>query len=273
MPPEQANQIPPAADLDARFDAAREWARRAAQGTMSLFRSDRLRVDSKTDRTPVTEADRQAEADLRGWIGAQFPQDGVLGEELGEKPGTSGWRWILDPIDGTRSFVHGVPLFGTMVGVEFAGRCVAGVIELPALGERLYGAEGQGAWHDAPGRAGTRARVSGTPDLADAMVCTTAMEYFDRGGCPGLYERLYRSVGCLRGWSDCYAFVLLATGRIDAVVEPLVKPWDLGAMVPILAEAGGRMTDFAGGARIDSGQSVLSNGRLHDALLRVVSAG
>ena len=147
-------------DLKPRLESAVAFARQAGDFTLTHFQRDDLAVETKADASPVTVADRGAEQLLRSLIAAAFPTDGILGEELGEQPGTSGYRWILDPIDGTKSFIHGVPLFGTLVGIERGGRSVVGVIHIPALAETAYAAAGQGAWYVKGDAAPRRARVS-----------------------------------------------------------------------------------------------------------------
>lgn len=256
--------------------------------------------EPKADGSPVTIADRACERYLRDAIAQRFPADGVLGEEYGQTEGTSEYRWILDPIDGTRSFIQGVPLWGTLIAVERLGmgaprastnptgaEPIIGVIIMPELGEMVYGSIGGGAWHvrdvlmppprsdpDDTGLAqehersgahaerATAARVSATSDWARACVCTTGLEYWAQTGNPEDYVRLARSVGVLRGWSDCYAHVLLCTGRVDAVVEPVLKPWDIAASIPILRELGGRWRTFEGLESAHHGGGWAWNGRL-----------
>lgn len=254
--------------LEARFNASLELARDAGRLVLSAFQKGPARAEIKPDNTPVTETDRAAELLLRASILARFPDDSILGEELGSTPGRSLWGWVLDPIDGTASFIHGVPLFGTIVGLTFEGTPVAGVIELPALGERLAAATGAGALHWQPGAQGpSHARVRSPRPLAASTVCTTGPEYFRRAGCPRLWHDLAASAALLRGWSDCYAAALLATGRIDALVEPLVKPWDVFGLWPIIREAGGVITDCQGRDDPSSGSMIASTGGSHAELL------
>lgn len=235
----------------------------------------------KGDGSPVTAADRDAETFLRDEISVKFPGDGILGEEFGEQAGwgeASGFRWIVDPIDGTVSFVHGVPLFGTIVGVEYRGRPVAGVVAMPALDEVVWGGAGLGAWHEvgvfaSPEKATVgEARVTTTARLEDATLVTTSLDYFVKAGMPSVFARIQGACAAMRGWSDCYGFVLAVTGRADAVVEPLVKPWDICGVAPIVEAAGGRWTDFDGKPSIETGHCVVSNGLVHDELLQLLSA-
>lgn len=252
----------------ARLDAALRFARAAGDLTLRYFRGSAFEVETKRDGSEVTTADRECEQRLRALISEAFPGDGVLGEEFGETPSSSGWRWVLDPIDGTASFVHGVPLFGTLVACEFGGLTRAGVIHMPALSETVYASEGEGAWHIAMGGGPPRrAGVSRVGTLADAMMCTTSYTYFSRTSTEGAVIPLFESFGDSRGWSDCYAHVLCATGRIDAVVEPVLNPWDIAPMQVIYGEAGGRTSDWAGRPGAYRPNGVATNGLIHDELL------
>ncbi|MFG0259912.1 MAG: inositol monophosphatase family protein [Phycisphaerales bacterium JB041] len=254
------------------LDAALAFAREAGELTLGYFGGSAFEVTTKRDGTKVTTADRGAEQLLRARIEAAFPEDGILGEEFGEKASVSGWRWVLDPIDGTVSFVHGVPLYGTLVACESQGRTPVGVIHMPALGETVYASEGEGAWHVArPGAAPAAARVSMVEEIGDAAMCTTSFEYFQQAGVEGSLATLLERFGTTRGWSDCYAHVLCATGRIDAVVEPVLNPWDIAPMQVIYPEAGGRATDWRGREGAYHPDGIATNGRLHDALLEMLT--
>ncbi|HZW10529.1 MAG TPA: inositol monophosphatase family protein, partial [Phycisphaerales bacterium] len=169
--------------IAARLDAGLRFARDAGDVVLRSFCTASFQVDTKRDGSEVTSADREAEQRLRALIADAFPGDGVLGEEFGETPSTTGWRWVLDPIDGTTSFVHGVPLFGTLLACELDGVSLVGVIHMPALGETVFASSGAGAWHvRAPGETPRPARVSRVGALADAMMCTTSYLYFRRAG-------------------------------------------------------------------------------------------
>lgn len=218
-------------------------------------------VELKPDRSPVTLADRGAEQAIRQAITARYPEHSVVGEEYGADERSSPFRWVVDPIDGTKSFVRGVPLFGTLIGLEIDGRVEVGVCHLPALGETVAAATGLGCtWN------GRTARVSDTHTLEEATVL------FSDGRMLG--ERLgdrrqafERATGLLRTWGDCYGYCLVATGRADVMIDPAMNPWDCAALVPILREAGGRFTDWTGVERIDGGDAVGTNGALHEAVL------
>ncbi|MDQ7013478.1 MAG: inositol monophosphatase family protein [Planctomycetota bacterium] len=255
-----------------RLDTALEFAHAAGELTLGFFGGSGFEVSTKHDGSPVTTADRGAETLLRERIEAAFPGDGILGEEFGEKASGNGWRWVLDPIDGTVSFVRGVPLYGTLVACEYEGQTQVGVIHMPALGETVHASAGQGAWHVAgPGAEPTRARVSGTVDIGKAMMCTTSFGYFQQAGTEASLGELYSRFGKTRGWSDCYAHVLCATGRIDAVVEPVLHPWDIAPMQVIYAEAGGRITDWRGRSGSQYPTGAATNGRFHDELVGLLA--
>jgi len=205
-------------------------------------------------------------------IGRAYPDDAILGEEMPAKPGTSGVRWIIDPIDGTKSFIHGVPLYATLLAAELHGDPILGVIVLPALHEVVSAGRGLGAWHLVGSASPVAARVSSVDRLESACVCTTSMRYFQDEGLGGLYEHLSLRCGLLRGWSDAYAHVLVATGRADAAIEPTINIWDVAPMAVIMAEAGGRYTGWSGLDGITEPNGISSNGLIHDELLTMVRA-
>jgi histidinol phosphatase-like enzyme (inositol monophosphatase family) len=243
-------------------------AREAGALTLEFFGSERLDVEAKADGSPVTRADREAERLLVARIRASFPDDGIVGEETGETRGTSGRRWILDPVDGTKSFVHGVPLYGTLVALETRGRAAIGVVCMPALGEAFFGARGEGAWwaRHLGGREETvRARVSTVDRLDLALLCTTSPRGFERRGHTPFYDRLRAQVATERGWGDCYGHMLVATGRAEIMLDPVMEVWDCAALQPIVEEAGGRFTDFAGAATHRGGSAISTNLALADA--------
>lgn len=267
----------PSAETGSRLELARAIALEAGELILSYYRTDRLETETKSDLSPVTAADRAAERLLRERIAAAFPDDAILGEEYGESSGTSGFRWILDPIDGTKSFVHGVPLFGTLIGVETMAavgrdaRTVIGVTHFPALGETLWAERGSGAWWiERPGAAVRPARVSNVARLSDGLFSTTSVDAFADVGRLDLYERIRSACAHSRGWSDCYAYALVATGRAELAADPVMKPWDSAGLQPIVEEAGGRFTDWAGTPSIYTGNAVASNGRVHAEALRLL---
>ncbi|MDX1674674.1 MAG: inositol monophosphatase family protein [Longimicrobiales bacterium] len=228
-------------------------------------------VERKADRSPVTVADRECERVMRAMIRERFPDDGILGEEAGEAGGSSGRRWILDPIDGTRSFIHGVPLYGVMVGLEVGGETVVGVLHFPALEETVAAGRGLGCSFD-----GEPCRVSDTPALEDALVVTSgdaaAISRRAGPGDPGLaarveaLRRVADRAGTFRTWGDCYGYALVATGRAEAMLDPVLNLWDAAAARPVIEEAGGVFTDWAGKPSHESGHVIATNVALTDAI-------
>ncbi|MEY2454929.1 MAG: hypothetical protein QOK06_23 [Acidimicrobiaceae bacterium] len=245
----------------ALLDEAVALAREAGASTLRWFRSDDLAVDRKGDGTPVTEADRHAESLVRAHIADAHPDDAILGEEEGSVDGTSGQRWIIDPIDGTKAFVHGVPLYSTLLAVEDEHGPLIGVIELPALGQTVYAGRGLGCWcNDEPARVSTRAKLRGS------YLTTSGYEYWPE---PMLLA-LRRSGMIMRTWGDGYGYSLVATGRVEAMVDPQAGTWDLAAMPVILAEASGRFSDLDGFDRIDGGHGLATNGLIHDEVIELL---
>jgi histidinol-phosphatase len=255
--------------INRRLELAVAAARQAGRGTLEYFRRDDLEVQRKGDDSPVTVADRQAEQQLRVQIAEVFPEDTIFGEEFPERAGTSGFRWILDPIDGTKSFIHGVPLYSTLVGVEFEGRSVLGVIVIPALDEGVYAAAGQGAWYFQGDKPLKKAQVSDCSLLEEALFLTSEVSNFDEIQRRDVYYRLQAATRLTRTWGDGYGYLMVATGRADVMVDPLMQAWDAAPMVPILEEAGGRFTDWQGRPTTHSGQGIATNGRLLDEVLAI----
>ena len=254
--------------LETRFELALSAAREAGRKTLEFFRSDSLAVELKADSSAVTVADRQAELLLRERIGNLFPDDGIVGEEFGQQQGTTGFRWILDPIDGTKSFVSGVPLYGTLVGVEYDGRSVIGVIDIPALEECVYAATGRGCWYLRGTESARQTRVSKTPRLDQGLLVTTQIDSFAVRDSQSAFESLQRQAGITRTWGDCYGYLLVVTGRAVAMVDPLMNIWDAAALQPVLEEAGGTFTDWQGEPTIHSGEGVATNGAVLQEVLQ-----
>jgi histidinol phosphatase-like enzyme (inositol monophosphatase family) len=250
--------------LNQKLDFALQIAADAAELILEYYGADNIGLETKSDDSPVTLADRGAEELMRQAIAEKFPDDAILGEEFGETAGTSGYRWVLDPIDGTKSFVHAVPLFGTLIGVEYEGQSVIGVIHMPALGETAYAAKGEGAWFRRMSGAPKKMCVSTTSSLSEAMFSSTSATDFKAAGRSHLYENIVASSKVVRGWGDCYAHLLLARGDVDFVVEPTLNPWDCCAIIPIIEEAGGKATDFKGEVTAHGGNIVATNGALHE---------
>jgi histidinol phosphatase-like enzyme (inositol monophosphatase family) len=237
-----------------------EVARAGGRCTLAHFHAGTA-VEWKADGTPVTRADREAEREMRVLIERAFPDHGILGEEEGEKPARVPWRWIIDPLDGTRSFVRGVPLYGTLVGVEVRGEPAVGVIYLPALDELVAAARGDGcSWN------GTPARVSTVDRLDRALVAVT--DERTARARSSAYARLADATAMQRTWGDCYGYVLVATGRAEVALDPLMNVWDCAALLPVVEEAGGRFTDWRGRRTIEGGEAVATNGVLHAEVLQ-----
>jgi histidinol phosphatase-like enzyme (inositol monophosphatase family) len=246
------------------LEFAVEAAHRAGAFTLGYFQTD-LAYELKADRTPVTAADRGAEERLRRRIEGAFPAHGILGEELGEKPGREPARWILDPIDGTFSFISGVPLYSVLIGFEWRGEMAAGVIHLPALRETVYAARGLGCWWN-----GRRARVSDVTDVSQARLSATSTKLFEQQGRLAVYDRLRAACVADRGWADGYGYACLATGRVDVALDPVMGIWDNAALLPVVTEAGGRFTDWSGNATHRGPDAVATNGRLHEQVLALL---
>ena len=266
-------------ELSARLDAALVAALKASSIILPYFRSPSLAVETKKDLTPVSEADKKAEQGIRREITARFPDDGIVGEEYGERRGKNNYRWYLDPIDGTKAFIRGVPLFGTMIAIERSKEMVAGVVAFPALGEIIYASQGHGAWfsQDVDFKKPSsriknlrRASVSKIAHLKQSCICAGEAGLFVVNETLKEYEGIISSGAVVRGWSDCYAHYLVATGKIEAMVEPEMRVWDNAALLPIIKEAGGTFTDFSGKSTAYTNNAISSNGLVHRELLKLV---
>ena len=258
----------PPTEIAQRLEFALAVSQEAAKLILSYYMTPELVVDLKRDRSPVTAADRGAEELIRDRIAQQFPDDGVFGEEFGETAGRNGVRWVLDPVDGTKAFIHGVPLFGTLIGLEADGELLAGVCRLPALNEVIYGGQGLGAWWQIGDTTPRRARVSSIETLEEAMVCTTSFNNWLVAGKQTAFDRINAVAKETRGWSDCYGHALVITGRADVMLDPLLNPWDAAALVSILREAGGQFFDWTGTDTIHGGNGISTNGQLKEAVMK-----
>lgn len=251
---------PPAID-GALLDEAVTLAREAGHLTLDWFRSAELTIDDKKDGTPVTAADRAAERFIRERLAATHPDDTIVGEEEADFEGSSGRRWIVDPIDGTKAFTHGVPLYATLLAFEDEHGPALGVIELPALGETVYAGRGLGCFCN-----GVHVHVSDRDRLRGSYLTTSGFDYWTEDALSAV-----RSSGMfMRTWGDGYGYALVATGRVEAMVDPIAAAWDVAAMPVIIGEAGGAFTDFTGAARVDGGSGLATNGRFHDDVLELV---
>jgi len=233
----------------------------AGQITLQHY-GGKLEADAKGDGTPVTEADRAAEERLRKLIAREWPDHGILGEEFGETRPEAPIRWILDPIDGTKAFMRGVPLYGVLIGIEVEREPVVGVAHFPALGETVAAARGHGCVMDRG-----RVQVSDCDRIEDALLCATNIQSSVEGPFADSMSRVVRATKYARGWGDCYGHILVATGRADIMIDPELNVWDAAPLYTIVTEAGGRFTDVEGRATIHGGSGISTNGLLHDEVL------
>jgi histidinol phosphatase-like enzyme (inositol monophosphatase family) len=256
-------------DLQPILDVAIEAAYEAGRITLSYFQTGMLETETKEDLSPVTVADRKAEEAITSIVRRHFPSHAILGEEFGEIPGSDPIRWIIDPIDGTKSFISGVPLYGVMIGVEVEGEASVGVVHMPALGELYHGARGEGSYWN-----GRRARVSATDRLEDAVVvCYDVRQFFRESRMAAAYGELLHRTKFHRTWGDCYGYMLVATGRVDIAIDSKMSIWDNAALKPIIEEAGGTFTDWSGVPTIDSSNALATNGLLHAEVLSILNSG
>lgn len=261
--------------LESRLKFAVEIARQAGDQTLELFRATELDVERKSDGSPVTAADKAAEELLRARIGEQFADDAILGEEFGETTGTSGFRWVLDPIDGTKSFVSGVPLYTTLVAVMHEKEPQIGIIYAPAAGEMVYAGRGLGCWHMIGQNEPRQTQVSSVDNLAEAIFVTTSVRSFttDRevDGRP-FYDRLQSACRLTRTWGDAFGYLLVATGRAEIMMDPKMNLWDAAALQPIIEEAGGKFFDWSGQPTVHSDESIATNGKLAEQVMAQMKA-
>lgn len=250
--------------MDRVLQVAVEAARAAGDVALKYFRRG-VEVTLKADRSPVTQADREAEQVIVELLGRAFPTHGFLGEELGAR-GSKDVRWIVDPIDGTRNFVRGIPIWAVLIALEERGEVTAGVILNPVSGELWTARKGQGGF-----LGGERLRVSEVSSLEKATLVHASLGPVRRGGHWDGFLRLVDATDRQRGFGDFMCYTVLAEGKAEIAVEaPDLKPWDLAPVKLLVEEAGGRFTDFAGAPSIYSGTALASNGRLHDAALALV---
>lgn len=238
---------------------------------LSRFRALDLRVDSKPDLTPVSDADRSVEQQLRAMLAVDRPADAVLGEEYGQA-GEGPRRWVLDPLDGTKNFVRGVPVWATLIALQVDERVAVGVVSAPALGRRWWAARGLGAHAGTSAATGAPIHVSAVPRLSDASLSYSSLNGWAEAGREEGLLALGRHVWRSRAFGDFWSHMLVAEGAVDVSAEPEVSVWDLAALQVVVEEAGGRFTDLAGVARPDGGSVVCSNGLLHEAVLAELAA-
>ncbi len=253
------------AEWRTRYEAAVEVAREAGAIAKAIFNGE-FDVEIKADLSPVTIADKNAEAHIRARVQKLFPGDGFLGEEFGDEPSTTGYRWVIDPIDGTKSFVRKVPLWGTLVGLEYRGELIAGAAYIPMMDQMFHALKGNGAYRDA-----TRIRVSDVATLDLAHMCYSSVSWFRDAGKQDAFLDLASAVSRSRGFGDFYGFLLVAQGSFDFMIDTGVHAWDIAALIPIVEEAGGRMTDWDDRFDLHRPDTLASNGKLHGRVLEYLN--
>jgi histidinol-phosphatase len=247
------------------LEFATQTAYEAGRLTLGYFGTEAARPEFKADDTPVTVADREAEQLIRNRIEARYPKHAILGEEYGETAGPNpDHRWILDPIDGTKSFVRGVPLYGVLIGLEIEGVSEVGAAYFPAIDEMVCAATGEGCYLN-----GRRTQAS-TRTLARGIACFTDPASFAEHGRVAAWERVLSAAGSARGWSDAYGHALVATGRAELMLDPIMNAWDCGPFPPILREAGGYFGDWSGNETIHANEAMSTTQTLLTEVVRLV---
>jgi histidinol-phosphatase len=247
-----------------RYELAIEAAQKAGDLARGYYETT-FQIEKKADCSPVTIADKQAEQLIRQMVAQHFPNDGFLGEEYGDQPGASGFRWVIDPIDGTRSFVRHIPIWATLIGLEYRGEQLGGVAYVPLLGQTYRALRGDGAYCNE-----RRIRVSDVGKLSDALMCYSSIRWFQRAGRAGTFLDLVAATERQRGFGDFYGFVLVAEGACDLMLEHGVHAWDVAALKAIVEEAGGTFTDWNGVPTTETPDVLATNGKLHAATLAIL---
>ncbi len=254
------------AELKIRLDAALEASWRAGRITLEYYQSG-LAVQTKDDGSPVTQADLRAEQEIRRLLSQSFPHDAIVGEEGEKDLSRPEGTWYLDPIDGTRSFICGVPFYGVLIAFEVQREVLLGVVNFPALNEIVWAVRGEGCYWN-----GRRARVSTVANLREATLLTTDSYHMEKLGYSASWRQLCAATKLQRTWGDAYGHVLVATGRAEVMIDPRMNVWDCGPLLPILTEAGGCFTDWSGVPTIHGTNAFSSNGLLHEEVHRVLAA-
>jgi len=249
------------------MQAVAELAEIAGANAMEYYRSD-VATDLKSDGSPVTIADRSSERLVREWIERRFPSDGILGEEYGIVREDAKRSWIIDPIDGTKSFVRGIPFWGSLVAVVEGEDVLAGAVSFPALGEKLVAAPGEGCWWN-----DSRATVSTVNDLAAATVLTSEAAFKDNDARFRGWLALANGAAVSRTWGDCVGYLLVATGRAEVMVDAVVSAWDVAPLLPAIVEAGGVFTDWTGKATVFGKSAIATNTALAETARRILNGG
>jgi histidinol phosphatase-like enzyme (inositol monophosphatase family) len=236
----------------------------AGRLTLGYFQAG-VSVDRKADNTPVTIADREAEQRLRALINQYWPEHGIVGEEYGQSTTNSQYTWIIDPIDGTKAFVSGVPLYANLLALLDGDSALLGIVHLPALNETVYAVRGEGCYWN-----GRRAHVSRVDQLKDAVLLTSGIDAF--GNKAAAWQQLCNATYIQRTWGDAYGYTLVATGRAEIMLDPAAALWDCAPLQVILEEAGGTFTDWRGNPTIHAGEGVATNGLLLEQVLRTLAS-
>lgn len=244
--------------------AAVELAKLAGDVALAHYRRG-VTVQVKADGTPVTPGDREAERAAREWLEKRFPQDGILGEEEGLTRADAKRRWLIDPVDGTKSFLRQVPLWGTLVAVVEGEEVLAGVAYFPALGDLIGAAPGEGCFHN-----DKRVRVSAVSDVKSATVLATDERFLEKPQYRERWNALAKEAAVSRTWGDCYGYLLVATGRAEVMVDGIMSPWDAACLKPIIEEAGGALTDWTGKRTAFGGDTIATNAALAERVRAVL---
>lgn len=244
------------------LNVATEAAYLAGRKTLAYFNAG-VAVETKSDSTPVTQADRESETLIRAHINKYFPTHSIIGEEHAPKEGDKGYRWIIDPIDGTKTFIHGVPFYGILIGVEVHGEARVGAVYHPALDEMVCAASGEGCFWN-----GRKAKVSSVSNLKDAVLLVTDVK--SAMAKSGAFEKLQAATKFTRTWGDCYGYVLVATGRAEIMIDPHMNPWDCSPFPPIFEEAGGHFSAWSGEKTIWGKDAVGTNAGLKEQALALL---
>ncbi|MBC8348652.1 MAG: histidinol-phosphatase [Verrucomicrobia bacterium] len=249
-------------NLDQFQNLAFDWTRESGKLILEHFRDPDLKVDQKKDASPVTQADRQAEQVLRERISEHFPTHGIVGEEFDSVREEAEWTWLVDPIDGTKSFVAGVPLFGTVLCLQFNGKPVLGAIHLPALGDQLLVGDGNVALLD-----GNKVSVRESGPCGEWVILTSDERDIPTHRSEVGWKSLLKNVAYCRTWGDCYGYYLVATGKADVMLDPIVNPWDFHGAIPIIQGAGGKITNWIGEEAAGSDSTVAASSEIHSTVL------
>lgn len=252
-------------NLKALLEFAVDACEQAGKITLEYFQKD-LEIDYKSDESPVTIADRTSETKIRELIQKRFPDHAIVGEEFGQAETKSTHTWYIDPIDGTLAYIHGVPIYGVMLGLEINGEFVVGVVNLPALNEIACAAKGEGCFWN-----GVRTSVRKGRRLSQAVLCHSGVEYYRNFGRIEAYGELEQATALQRTWGDCYGHILVATGRADLCVDPILHSWDAAPLIPILQEAGGTFTDWKGEVTPHHHEGISTNSVLLPEILSITS--